>query len=49
MEKRKKGETETERRGKKINQVAAAAIFSAAVMCSISLRWYKRDKRVEEC
>lgn len=41
-------ERETERGGK-INQVAAAAIFRRAVMCSISLRWYNRDKRAEEC
>lgn len=29
--------------------MAAAAIFSQAVVCSISLRWYNRDKRAEEC
>lgn len=29
--------------------MAAAAIFRRAVMCSISLRWYNRDKRAEEC
>lgn len=29
--------------------LAARAIFSSVVMCSISLRWYNREKRAEKC
>lgn len=41
----RKGEREKDGKKEKMNRLCSRAIFSTSVMCSISLRWYNREKR----